>query len=273
MVLRREDIYRFRKKIFTWWAGHKRDLPWRKTDDPYRILVSEIMLQQTQVARVIPKYHEFLRKYPTVSDLAKATSADVLRIWKGLGYNRRALNLKKTAAMIMSSYDGKIPENEAELLKLPGMGIYTTRALLVFAFRNDTYCVDTNIRKIIEYTYFHGQRQKEPVIADIASQLLPKGRSWDWHQALMDYGAMKLPKVKNRQPGKPLTKQFIGSSRYFRGRVVDFLREATATEDIIHRIVFRTNGKSLSYTRHILTGLERHGLITRSLDGIISLPD
>lgn len=220
MKLKKKEVQTFQSYIFLWWKKHRRSLPWRYTHDPYKIMVSEVMLQQTQVSRVLPKYKEFLDAFPTVSDLAKAPASQVLRIWKGMGYNRRALYLKK-AAMV-----GKFPKDETKLMKLPGIGKYTARAILVFAYKKDVALVDTNIRQIITHVFFKNKKQKESVIESVANQLVPKGKSWEWHQALMDYGALALPAV----PGV-VTKQstFKGSNRYYRGKALDILRKGPSS--------------------------------------------
>ena len=237
----------FQSHIFSWWKTHRRDLPWRHTHDPYKIFVSEIMLQQTQVSRVIPKYLEFIHQYPTVNSLAKASTSDVLRLWKGMGYNRRALYLKKSALL------GEIPKTEKELMKLPGVGKYTARAILVFAYKQDIAMVDTNIRQILTHFFFGDAPQKEKVIQQVADQLLPKGKSWEWHQALMDYGAMELEKI----PGViKKQKKFKNSNRYFRGKLMDILREGPVKE----------------YSSPIVTGLIKDGLVVKK-DGMLLLPD
>ena len=157
MKLSAKRIKFFQKSIFTWWNSHKRDLPWRHTRDPYWIMVSEVMLQQTQVLRVIAKYAEFIQAFPMVRDLAQASPADVLRIWKGMGYNRRALYLLRAAKAIVEIYHGKFPVSEEELIKLPGLGKYTARAILVFAYAQEVPLVDTNIRQIITHFFFDGE--------------------------------------------------------------------------------------------------------------------
>jgi A/G-specific adenine glycosylase len=253
MILTGKRIEDFQKYIFHWWKFHKRDLPWRHTHDPYKILVSEVMLQQTQVLRVIPKYREFIQRYPTANSLAKASTADILRIWKGMGYNRRALYLKKAAEI------GKFPKNEKKLANLPGIGKYTARAILVFAYKQDVSLVDTNIRQIITHFFFQDTPQKESVIADMADKLLPRGKSWDWHQALMDYGSSELK--KNSRIIKK-QKKFIGSNRYFRGKLMDILRKGPVRE---HTIV-------KDFSQSIIEGLEKDGLIMRS-HGNVLLPD
>jgi len=210
--------------IFSWWEVNRRDLPWRDTRDPYHILISEIMLQQTQVSRGLPKYLEFLKTFPTVFDLASASVGDVLRIWKGMGYNRRALFLQKTAIEIVDTYKGIFPKEEKKLLALPGIGKYTARAMMVFAFELDVTMIDTNIREIIRTHFFGGKQCKETEIEKVAIQLLPTGNSWAWHEALMDYGALALDRTKNEEKGKKSV-PFKDTNRFIRGRIMDAVRE------------------------------------------------
>ena len=192
MKIKTKQIKEFQLAIFSWWKLHKRDLPWRHTRDPYKILVSEVMLQQTQVSRVLPKYIEFIKQFPAVNELAQSSGAEVLRIWKGMGYNRRALYLQKAAQEIVHSYKGIFPKRESLLTKLPGVGTYTARAILVFAYKQDVAMVDTNIRQIITHFFFEDISQKPSVIQEVADKLVPPGKSWEWHQALMDYGALVM---------------------------------------------------------------------------------
>lgn len=254
--IRANAICNFQRKIFHWWATHRRDLPWRDTSDPYHILVSEVMLQQTQVRRVLPKYAEFIEAFPDVYALAQATPAKVLRVWKGMGYNRRALYLKKTAEIIIKNYHGEFPKSESELVKLPGLGKYTARAIMVFAYRMDIAMVDTNIRQIITHFFFNGLPQKEKDIQAIADVLVPRGQSWEWHQALMDYGASKKWPTKNKKKVVP----FKGSNRFYRGKIVDLLRKGSINEkDMIVKM------------RSVVDSLLRDGLAIRS-KGKLMLP-
>ncbi|MHA1244983.1 MAG: A/G-specific adenine glycosylase, partial [Candidatus Heimdallarchaeota archaeon] len=140
-------IEAFRKKIFDWWVKNKRELPWRQTEDPYKIMVSEIMLQQTQVSRTIEKYLAFIEKFPTLKALADASPADVLTLWSGLGYNRRALWLQEAAKEIVAI--GEFPKTPDALIKMKGIGPYTSRSILIFAFNQDVATIDTNIRRIL----------------------------------------------------------------------------------------------------------------------------
>ena len=270
MKLPKRSIQKFQKDIFLWWKKHRRDLPWRKTRDPYHILVSEVMLQQTQVSRVLPKYEDFLFFFPDVYTLARASTAKVLRVWRGMGYNRRPLFLKRAAERIVKDYYGEFSESEQELVKLPGLGKYTARAILVFAFGQDAAMIDTNIRQIITHFFFKDKPQKESVIQSIADQLLPIGKSWEWHQALMDYGSLalqKAPGVVKKQ------KKFKDSDRFYRGRIIDLLRGKNYQEPRLIERLSMTYDKPQYFFKKILSGLSRDGLISRSASGIIALPE
>lgn len=265
----------FQRTIFFWWKRNRRDLPWRQTRNPYRILVSEVMLQQTQVSRVIPKYQEFLTAFPTVEALAKASPAQVLRVWKGMGYNRRALYLQKTARAIVSDYQGKFPKSEDKLVQLPGLGTYTARALLVFAYKRDVAMVDTNIRRIITHVFFAGNTQKERTIQEAADMLLPKGKSWEWHQAMMDYGSLGLPQKQTRRirRGKKGVVRFRESNRFYRGRIVDRLRVGAVREQMLLKELQDAYGKPQELLAKLIEGLLKDGLIARSEKGLLHLPE
>ena len=269
MQIKTKRVRQFQRMIFSWWSKNRRDLPWRETRDPYKILVSEVMLQQTQVSRVLPKYEEFLFYFPDVYALSRASSARVLRVWKGMGYNRRALYLKKTAVAVTGLYHGEFPKSESELIKLPGLGKYTARALLVFAFENNIAMVDTNIRQIITHFFYDGESQSEKIIQETADAILPSGRSWDWHQALMDYGALALPKTK--RPAKKYV-PFRESARYFRGQVIDMLRDGAVSQRDLAREFQLKYGKDGVFTRNIIASLRKDGLIAVS-GGRLSLPE
>lgn len=265
MRLTASRISKFQDLIFTWWKTHRRDLPWRKTHDPYKILVSEIMLQQTQVSRGLPKYIEFIEKFPTVKSLAAASTGEVLRMWKGMGYNRRALYLQRTAQKVVDEYKGIFPNNEQQLTTLPGLGTYTARAVMVFAFKIDIAMVDTNIRQIITHFFFNDVPQTEKVIQEIADRLVPKGKSWEWHQALMDYGALELKRNENRSVKKK-TKPFKETNRYFRGRILDLLREKSYTEPVLVEILCSKYGKDEQFYMGLMEKLVVEGLVTHKKD-------
>lgn len=183
-------VRRFRRALLAWYARHGRDLPWRRTRDPYRILVSEIMLQQTQVARVVPKYHEFLARYPTLEALAAADVDEVRRLWYPLGYNIRPVRLHRIAREALARYGGRLPDTPEELRRLPGVGRYTAGAVLAFAYGRDAPVLDTNVRRVLGRV-FVGRRRLRGDTAwwALAEALVPRGRAYDFNQALMDFGA------------------------------------------------------------------------------------
>jgi A/G-specific adenine glycosylase len=184
---------RFQRRLLAWYARHQRDLPWRRTADPYHILVSEIMLQQTQVERVVPKYHEFLGRYPTLDELARARPADVRRTWYPLGYNIRPVHLQAIARETMASYGGRLPDDARALQRMRGIGRYTAGAILSFAYRRDAAVVDTNVRRVLGRIFLGPRRLRrlrgDRAIWGLAEALLPAGRAYDYNQALMDFGA------------------------------------------------------------------------------------
>ena len=252
-VLRKAQI-----TLLDWYSQHARDLPWRRTKDPYAILVSEVMLQQTQVDRVIPKYDEFLRLFPTFQALAAAPTADVIRAWSPLGYNRRAVRLQAIAAQIAECHGGELPEDMKTLLSLPGVGEYTASALACFIHGQNVPVIDTNVRRVLSRV-FRGTASVAPMeVRTIAQWALPLGRGPQWSQALMDIGATlctsqrpvcpqcplelycqaaatfrKHPAVAERRAAYGKRQQpFAGSSRFYRGRIVDCLRRLPAGDSI-----------------------------------------
>ncbi len=208
-------------------------LPWRQTTDPYQVLVSEIMLQQTQVERVIPKYEAFLEKWPTVQKLAKASLGDVLRAWQGLGYNRRAKMLHQCAREIVNEHGGVFPATYDELQKLPGIGPYTAGAVLAFAFDTPVPIIETNIRTVYLYHFFSKQSAvSEAKIVRYIELTLDQEKPREWYWALMDYGAhlKKLHGNLNKQ-AKSYSKQskFKGSDREVRGAIIRALADKSYT--------------------------------------------
>jgi A/G-specific adenine glycosylase len=186
-----------KKKIQTqllrWFEKNKRDLPWRKTQDPYAVWISEMMLQQTQVATVIPYYERFLKSFPTVHHLARADLSDVLRVWEGLGYYSRARNLHKAARRVVTLFNGKIPDNPEDLLTLPGVGRYTAGAILSIAFNREAPILDGNVKRVLCRLYAIPEDPKEGKteerLWDISGSLIPKGNAHSFNQALMELGA------------------------------------------------------------------------------------
>jgi len=260
--------------IFKWWKTNRRDLPWRQTRDPYSIAVSEIMLQQTQVSRVLPKYLEFMNIFPTVKELAQSSPGTVLRIWKGMGYNRRALYLHNMAKEIVDVHNGMFPNDDKSLIKLPGLGKYTARAILVFAFGENISCVDTNIRQIITHFFFSDKEQSEKIIQYVADQLVPKGKSWEWHQSLMDFGAMNASEwrhPKYRRRAKKKTIPFKETDRFIRGKIIDCLRVRQYTNSELVKIITALCEKPVEKIQNILERLKKEDLIEEH-NKMISLP-
>ena len=185
---------RFCEILLAWYAKYGRDLPWRKTDKPYHVLVSEIMLQQTQVERVIPKYQEFLERYPDLKTLADAPTEEVKEAWKPLGYNIRPVRLQMIAREVQEEYGGKIPETPEDLQKLKGIGKYTAGAVSCFGYRKQVPLVDTNVDRVLQRVFFGkkiSQNTKdEKSIWELAHALVPKANPYDYNQAIMDFGAM-----------------------------------------------------------------------------------
>ena len=216
-------IVAFRARLFAWHSANCRDLPWRHTHDPYAVLVSEVMLQQTQVGRVMPMYHAWLRAYPCLEELAGAPLDDVLRLWQGLGYNTRALRLRECAIDAVAAAggdDASLPRTLGELRKLPGIGPYTARAVLIFAHNDDLAAVDTNVRRVLTHEFGLSPSLTPAALQSVAEAVLPRGRSRVWHNALMDYGAQVLTARATgvRPPGRQGA--FVGSRRWQRSRLL-----------------------------------------------------
>lgn len=233
--------------LLTWGRVRYRDLPWRRTRDPWAVLVSESMLQQTQVARVEPRYQQFLEAFPSPAACASASLGAVVTAWAGLGYNRRAVNLHRCAVALVTEHGGALPDDLPGLLALPGIGPYTARAILAFAFERDVGVVDTNAARVLARTAGRSLRPREAQAA--ADQVVPEGAGWWWNQAMLDLGALLC---RSRTPGCatcPVARwcqwrgddrrsdpavgsagvtgrqsRFEGSDRQGRGRLVDALR-------------------------------------------------
>ena len=263
LKLETEQLTRVHSYLLQWYAAEHRDLPWRSTHDPYAILVSEMMLQQTQVQRVLPKYEQFLAAFPTLADLAAASTADVISVWVPLGYNMRAVRLQSIARQVMNEHAGSIPDTIEELLTLKGIGRYTAGAIACFAYKKQVAMVDTNIHRVL-HRIFLGLDLSEPRLTNdqrltFAEQVLPDGKAYDWNQALMDLGATICTSANPQCSRCPLqdvcktyaemsqyslfpsgtvirqirkvaekkeayqNQPFTSTNRYFRGRIVDHL--------------------------------------------------
>lgn len=224
-----EQIRAFRNKIYHYFKKNQRDLPWRHTSNPYHIFISEVMLQQTQVDRVIPKYNHFIETYPDFNALASVSVYELLKSWQGLGYNRRALMLQKASQIIVTSYNGILPESESELEKLPGIGPNTAASICVFAFNKPVIFIETNIRTVFIHEFFtHHDNVIDIQLIPLIECTLDRKKPLRWYSALMDYGSYL--KKTNSNPGRKSkyhAKQspFQGSNRQIRGKIIRLLLE------------------------------------------------
>ena len=255
----------FRKKV---WAHYKKngrhDLPWRKTRDPYKILVSEVMLQQTQVERVVHFYKNFLEQFPTAKALAAASLAEVLKSWQGLGYNRRAKMLQAAAREVVEKNKGKFPKTPEELEELPGVGPYTARAIAAFAYNQDVIFIETNIRTVVTHHFF-GKKKKvsDTEVLKILTSAFPTGKSREWYAALMDYGTyLKKSGVRINAKSKHYTKQkqFSGSLRQARGAILKELSRGSATE---LRLLGLLGDDRVSQMEMAITALQKENFIEK----------
>jgi A/G-specific adenine glycosylase len=277
--------------VLRWYRHAGRVLPWRGTGDAYRILLSEIMLQQTQVARVLERYPRFLRQFPTLRALSRAERRDVIIAWRGMGYNNRAVRLHRLARIVIEEHDGKLPASEEELLALPGIGKYTARAILSSVHRQPAAVVDVNVRRFYSRVFFCMDAESalctETAAWRIADRLIPVRRSYDWNQALMDIGStvctarrprcgicpvagecrsrggmnVPIPATVRREPGL-----FGVPNRIYRGRIVELLRSSTPNSalhiDVVGRRILPVYASThRPWLRRILDGLEADGLI------------
>jgi A/G-specific adenine glycosylase len=194
----------FTRKLLRWYGQHARDLPWRRTRDPYRVIVSEFMLQQTQVSRVSEFYPRFLNRFPTIYDLAKAKPKAVREAWDGLGYYARASNLHALARVVGKTMNGKLPDDVEELDDLPGVGRYTAGAVACFAYEKPVPAVDTNVKRVLERVFLKGRREKD--VWALAQALVPTDgkRAWRFNQAIMELGALVCVARKPRCPECPV---------------------------------------------------------------------
>lgn len=328
-VLRSEESAAIQHDLIEWFGHHGRDLPWRQTRTPFHVLVAEMMLQQTQVARVIDRYAAFLTTFPTLEALAAAPTAMVIQAWAGLGYNRRAVYLQQIAQRILTEHEGVFPQDVATLQQLPGIGPYTAGAIACFAFEQDVAFMDTNIRRVL-HRFLVGPITLPPSpsptrnatspsstisdkqLLENAQTLIPPGQGWEWNQALMEVGAVicaaspqcsqcplrvhgcayavwceqrcdilpdagdgpfsvsssELPSSSSSSSSSPAPKSqpFIGSNRYYRGRVIATLRtlrdDATLPLDKLGPQVKEAYGPDdRTWLKRLIAGLERDGLV------------
>ena len=269
--------------LLRWWSQHRRDLPWRSTRDPWAVLVAEVMLQQTQVARVLERYGPFLAEFPDLVTTAARAQADVVRAWHGLGYPRRARDLHRSAVVAVTDHGGYLPVDRDGLLALPGVGPYTARAVLAFAHERDVAVVDTNVGRVLARQL--GRRLRPAEAQAAADGLVPAGRGWVWNQAMLDLGATVCTRRAPRCGGCPVvtscawrgegpdpadgsagvsTQQgrFEGSDRQLRGRLMAALgRGPVAEGDLASACgVADEPGRA----RSVADGLVGDGLVVRT---------
>jgi A/G-specific adenine glycosylase len=244
-----------------------RDLPWRRTRDPYEILVSEVMLQQTQVARVLGKYSEFLASFPTVDSLAAAPIADILAVWSGLGYNRRALSLQRAAALVVAEYGGAFPESLEDLRRLPGVGASTAAALSAFAFGRPHPFIETNIRSAFIHFFFPGSTAvHDGDILPLVDRTLDRANPREWFYALMDYGVWVKKTFGNpNRRSRHYTAQppLAGSRRELRAQIVRALLAAgpQGTDLAAVRQMLPAPGRDDGEVASVLADLEKEGFL------------
>ena len=304
-----EQLETIQPTLLAWFAASSRDLPWRQTRDPYRVLVSEIMLQQTQVDRVVPKYLAFLELFPTAAALAAAPTGEVIRAWAGLGYNRRAVNLQRACRLVTDELGGVFPNSVAGLRALPGIGPYTAGAVACFAFEQDVGFLDTNIRRVVQRVFVGPEPAAEPELVALAAAAVPPGQGWAWNQAIMELGALvctaanpqcwRCPlqlwcqdyatrRAADEQvftvaapPRRSIAEKretpYAGSKRFYRGKIIAALRalgplesHTLATLGPLTKPDFAPD--ELEWLRELAAGLARDGLLVLD-DDRVRLPD
>jgi A/G-specific adenine glycosylase len=273
MKVAKAKLRAFQATILKYHKAHGRHrLPWRENHDPYRVLVSEIMLQQTQVERVIPYFTKWLTVFPDVHTLAKAPLSKVLRMWQGLGYNRRAKMLHETAKKIVKERGGIFPKNPESLEQFPGIGPYTARAVCAFAYNQDVVFIETNIRTVLTHHFFMNKTDiPDKEILALLEEALPRGRSREWHAGLMDYGAqLKRTGVRLNSRAKSYVKQkkFAGSAREARGAVVRALAGGQKTPEALLKVL---GVRREAQVRKQIEALVQEGLI-EARKGTFRLP-
>ncbi|MDD3493010.1 MAG: winged helix-turn-helix transcriptional regulator [Candidatus Thermoplasmatota archaeon] len=264
-----ETLAAFQRLVYEHYRRHPRSFPWRETRDPYRILVSEVMLQQTPVERVRDTFTAFVAAFPDFASLARASLQEVLAAWQGLGYNRRAVALNRTAQEVVQRFDGVLPSDEATLRSLPGIGPYTAAAVRAFAFDRPAVVIDTNIRAVFIHCFLgEASKVSDAALRPLVEQSMDREHPRDWYSALMDFGAL----VKQRHPN-PSRKSahysrqtpFEGSNRQVRGRI---LKAVLAEPGISREDLADALGVSLHRVTPLVDQLKREGFIAEERTGL-----
>ena len=264
----------FRRFVRDYYQKHGRKFPWRETRDPFAILVSEFMLQQTQVGRVEERFPGFVARFPDAATLARAPLREVLAAWQGLGYNRRAVALHRAAVLLAERYGGSVPNDRDALLSLPGVGPSTASGVLAFAFNQPVAFVETNIRRVFLHHFFPGRnRVPDREILPLVEATLDRDHPREWYWALMDLGSglRRLPENPNRRsPAHRPQSPFHGSDRQFRGRLLRaLLREGALDAGEAAEIT----GCAPARLARILSKMEREGFLERTAGGGICIRD
>lgn len=261
-------IHKLQSDVWAYYRDGGRTMPWRSNTDPYWILVSEIMLQQTRVSRIMPKFEEFIETFPSIQVLAKAPFQEVLKCWSGLGYNRRAKFLHQSAQAIVDTYGGVVPKNRKQLVLLPGIGPNTAGAILVYAYNQPEVFIETNIRSVFMHYFFTNtmgvdDRELLPII----KKAMPHENPREWYWALMDYGTYlksTLPNPSRASKQHTRQSQFEGSDRQIRGQILKLIVDGPVSLDFMK--------KSIDDPRfeRIIDGLEKENMVHMT-DDIVSV--
>jgi len=259
-------IAAFKKQVLAFYEKHGRhDMPWRHTDDPYRILVSEIMLQQTQVGRVTEKYPEFIAAFPDFAALARAPQSKVVAAWQGMGYNRRAIALKKCAEEVVSEYGGRLPRDPTVLATFPGIGPATASSICAFAFNAPVVFIETNIRRVFIHSFFPDEIcVDDRAILPLVARALDNNHPREWYWALMDYGnALKktVPNPNRRSTAYVRQAPFEGSDRRIRGRILTML---VGRSRVFEKQILADLGEEPVRVQRILAALESEGFLVKN---------
>lgn len=268
---------KFKKIIWEHYRRHKREMPWRRTRDPYRILVSEVMLQQTQVVRVMRFYPHFIKQFPDFRSLARARTAAVLRAWQGLGYNRRTLALQRLSRIVLEKFNGRLPRDHGALESLPGVGKGTAGSVLAFAFNQPEVFIETNIRRVFIHFFFPRKKKvTDEALKRYIKRTLDAKNPREWYSALMDYGAMLrnssgscggAADPNRRSAHYKRQNGFKGSDRELRGKILKVLLK---NKEASLGILSRQTGGDISRVQKINLALEKEGFI-RQNKGSVSI--
>ena len=271
MKFAREHIKKFQREVKDYYRAHGRRMPWRETSNPYEIVVSEIMLQQTQVSRVLVKYPEYIRIFPNFEALARAPLPKILAVWQGMGYNRRAKALKAFAEIIVRDYNGELPRDPRLLEKFPGIGPATAGSIAAFAFNTPVPFIETNIRRVFIHFFFKRRKSSADGIRDeeilpLILETMDRKNAREWYYALMDYGAMlaqthrgKNPNIKSARYRKQ--PKFEGSDRQIRGKIIKLLlQKKSLNAKQIEAMLAREKERVV----RILNNLAKEGFLARA---------